>query len=89
MQTLRKTRALLGPAHAGKWALLAVPAVIASAVEAAGALVVFALLTRIMDAQARFEMPSFGDVRDNMPGVGDTLVVAVKARKRHPDSTAP
>ena len=50
MQTLRKTRALLGPDHAGKWALLAVPAVIASAVEAAGALVAFALLTRIMDA---------------------------------------
>ena len=43
MQTLRKTRALLGPGQAGKLALLAVLALVASVVEAAGALVVFAL----------------------------------------------
>jgi hypothetical protein len=55
MQTLRKPRALLGPDYAGKWALLAVLAVIASAVEAAGARVVFALLTRIMDDRRRLK----------------------------------
>ena len=59
MQTLRKTRALLGPGQAGKLALLAVLALVASVVEAAGALVVFALLTRIMDEQATFEVPFF------------------------------
>ncbi len=73
MQTLRKTRALLGPGQAGKLALLAVLALVASVVEAAGALVVFALLTRIMDEQATFEVPFF----DIMPDGSDTSWIVV------------
>ena len=76
-ETLRKTRELLGPEHVGKWALLIVLALVASAFEAAGAIVVFALLTRITTEQSGFDLPLLGDIREIFPDVSSTALMVI------------
>ena len=77
LETLRKTRALLGGDRLGKWALLVVLALVAAVFEAVGALVVFALLRRITTEQSGFELPLAGNVREILPGVGDTTLLVI------------
>jgi hypothetical protein len=55
LETLRKTRVLLGGDGLGKWALLIALALVAAAFETAGALVVLALLRKITTEQSGFE----------------------------------
>ena len=76
-ENLRKTRALLGGDRLGKWALLVVLALVAAVFEAVGALVVFALLRRITTEQSGFELPLAGNVREILPGVGDTTLLVI------------
>ena len=77
LETLWKTRALLGGDRLGKWAWLVVLALVAAVFEAVGALVVFALLRRITTEQSGFELPLAGDVREIFPGVGDTTLLVI------------
>jgi ABC-type multidrug transport system fused ATPase/permease subunit len=77
LETLRKTRVLLGGDGLGKWALLIALALVAAAFEAAGALVVLALLRRVTTDQSGFELPLVGNVRELLPGLGDTTLLLI------------
>ena len=57
--------------------MLVVLALVASAFEAAGAIVVFALLTRITTEQSGFDLPLLGDVREIFPDVGSTALMVI------------
>jgi ATP-binding cassette, subfamily B, bacterial PglK len=76
MGTLRQARALLGHEHDRKWVLLVVLALIASAFEAAGALIVLALMTWITNQESGFSLPLLGDLRQFFSGVDSTTLMA-------------
>jgi ATP-binding cassette, subfamily B, bacterial PglK len=75
--TLRKCATLVGSGMRGRWALVIVLALAVSVVEAAGGLVVYALLTRITTEASGFELPVLGDLHDVAPGLNDTQLLAL------------
>jgi ABC-type multidrug transport system fused ATPase/permease subunit len=77
MGTLRQARALLGHEHDRRWLLLVVLALIASGFEAAGALIVLALLTWITNQESGFSLPLLGDLRQFFSGVDSSTLMAV------------
>ena len=66
---------LISTGSRGRWAALIVVAVVASAVELIGALLVFLLLTLIADPTGAIDMPFVGDIRGRLPGVDDEVLL--------------
>jgi ATP-binding cassette, subfamily B, bacterial PglK len=80
LDALRRCLGLLGPGHAGRWVVVVVLAVIASALEVLGALLVFALLARITTDASGFDLPLVGDMRVVLPDADErTLLLVVGA----------
>jgi ATP-binding cassette, subfamily B, bacterial PglK len=80
LETLRRSLDLLGPGQRGRWVSVLVLALVASGLEAVGALAVFGLLARITTDASGFEVPGVGDLRDVLPGLSEsTLLVIVGA----------
>lgn len=77
LKTLHKSSALLGTGQRMHWALLALLALIASGFEAAGALIVFGLLTVITSEASGYDVPVVGDLRERFPDAGETTLVVV------------
>jgi ATP-binding cassette subfamily C protein len=75
IDTLRKAHALLGPGAGGRWALLVALALLAAFCEAAGALIVFGMLTRITSGEGTYDVPLLGDLRDT--GLDETTILVV------------
>jgi ATP-binding cassette, subfamily B, bacterial PglK len=77
LKSLHKCVALLGPGQRNRWILVVVLALVASAFEAAGALVVFGVLARITTDASSFDVPVLGDLRTVFPEAGEPVLVAI------------
>ena len=77
LEILRKTSDLLGPGRRTRLVVLVVLALVASGFEAAGALIVFGLLTVVTTDASGYDIPFVGDARDSFPGVDETTLVIV------------
>ena len=71
LETFRKTFYLVGRDKPVRWAVLILGAVVTSAFEMGGALLVFALLALVADPQGEVALPLIGDIRGWFPGVDE------------------
>jgi ATP-binding cassette, subfamily B, bacterial PglK len=69
LDTFRKTFFLVGREKPARWVALILGAIVTSAFEMAGALLVFALLALIADPHGQVALPLIGDIRGWFPGV--------------------
>jgi ATP-binding cassette, subfamily B, bacterial PglK len=74
-ETLRRAVVLLGPGSHKRWLLVLVLALVASGLEAVGALAVFGLLGRITSEASGFELPVLGDLRELLPAASETTLL--------------
>jgi ATP-binding cassette, subfamily B, bacterial PglK len=77
LETLRRSLELLGPDHRARWALVLVLALVASGLEAVGALAVFGVLARITTDASGFEVPGLGDVREVFPALSESTLLLI------------
>jgi ATP-binding cassette, subfamily B, bacterial PglK len=76
-ETLRRSLVLLGPGKRGRWLLVLVLALVATGMEAVGALAVFGILGRITSEASGFEIPVLGDLRELLPALGDDALMVL------------
>jgi ABC-type multidrug transport system fused ATPase/permease subunit len=77
LETLRRAVGLLGEGQRSRWVLVLVLALLATGMEAVGALAVFGLLARITTDVSGFELPVVGDLRDLLPAMGETTLLVI------------
>jgi ATP-binding cassette, subfamily B, bacterial PglK len=70
---------LIEPGKRGRWLGVVVFALVVSAVEATGALLVYGLIALTADTQESVELPVLGEVRDLLPDLAQTDLVAYSA----------
>ena len=68
---MRQTFDLIGRENPGRWAVLVALALLVSAFEIIGALLVYALLALVVDPEAVVELPLVGDLRGRFPTVDE------------------
>ena len=78
LDTFSKCVDLVGRGHRGRWLVVLVLAIVVSAFEAAGTLLVFALLGLLVGVEGDTALPVVGDIGALAPGLSqDELAVAV------------
>jgi ATP-binding cassette, subfamily B, bacterial PglK len=77
VETLRSCLVILGPGQRARWVLVIALALLASAFEIGGALIVLALLARITTDTSGFDVPLLGDLRQLAPGTDEHLLMAL------------
>jgi ATP-binding cassette, subfamily B, bacterial PglK len=75
LTTLRQTFDLVGRDHPGRWAILVVLALVVSAFEIIGALLVYVLLALVVEPGAAVVLPLFGDLRTRFPTVDERTLL--------------
>lgn len=71
LRTIRQTFDLIGREHPGRWVVLVALALLVSAFEIIGALLVYALLALVVDPGSAVELPLVGDLRGRFPTVDE------------------
>jgi ATP-binding cassette, subfamily B, bacterial PglK len=79
LDTFRKTFYLVGRDKPARWVVVIVGAVLASALEMAGALLIFLLLALIADPGGELALPLVGDIRSYFAGVDETTFLLATA----------
>ena len=73
--TIKQAYDLLGRERPTRWVLLVALALLVSALEMVGALLVYALLALVADPDGAIEVPIVGDVRQRFAGVDDDTLL--------------
>ena len=75
LNTTRQAMHLIGREYRGRWVLLIIIAVIASAFEMVGAALVYVLISLVTDPGGEIEIPVVGDLRTQFAGMDETTVL--------------